>query len=203
MFFRFIVCLLFLGNLTPLAAQDVYLCVWRNPERTMTRIFPEARDYKTVSLPISAEQRQSIEERLGFALLPGQQDRFQYFEMTGQAGRPIGTIIAASQKGEYGAVEFVFGLDEEGIIKGLYVQRARERDQSFKERAFLDRFVGRSIRQVDDFPDFNPDDPSPGALAVIRGLVKEIVCYVELVPAGTGSEQGPVAVVSRRPVVRS
>lgn len=185
-YFRFIVSFLFLFSALPASAQDVYLCVWRNPERTMTRLFPDARDYKTVSIPISADQRKRIEGRLGVSLLPGQQDQFQYYEMTGEKGRVIGTIIAASQKGEYGAVEFVFGLDREGVIRDIYVQRARERDPSFKERAFLDLFVGRSFREAADLAKLHTGEPTPGATAVIRGLVKELVCYEELVPAGTG-----------------
>lgn len=160
--------------------------MWRNPERTMTKLFPDARDYKTVSIPITADQRKVIEETLGFALLPGQQDLFQYFEMIGDSGRTIGTIIAASQKGEYGAIEFVFGLDNSGIIKGIYVQRARERDQSFKERAFLDFFVGRSIKESVEFERLPERASGPGTEAVIRGLVKELVCYKILVPADGG-----------------
>ena len=153
----------------------------------MTKIFPDARDYKTVSIPISEGQRKIIEEKLGFALLPGQQDRFQYFEMTGKTGETLGTIIAASQKGEYGAVEFVFGLGTDGIIKGIYVQRARERDQSFKDRAFLDLFVSRSIDECKEFEGLYSGDPTPGAMAVIRGLVKELVCYEKLVLAEAGA----------------
>ena len=182
--FRFIVCFLGLISAIPAAAQDVYLCVWRNPERTMTRIFPDARDYKTVSAPISGNQRKIIEQRLGFGLLPGQQDLFQYFEMTGDTGGVIGTIIAASQKGEYGAVEFVFGLDNSGVIKDIYVQRARERSQSFKDRAFLDLFVGRSLSNCADFTGLYSGEASPGVTAVIRGLVKELVCYETLVLGG-------------------
>lgn len=153
----------------------------------MTKIFPDARDYKTVSVPISKDQQKIIEDKLGFALLPGQQDRFQYFEMTGDAGQTIGTIIAASQKGEYGAIEFVFGLDDSGVIKGIYVQRARERDQSFKERAFLDLFVGRSMNEYPGFEGFSKAS-GPGAAAVVRGLVKELVCYETLVSAAAAPE---------------
>lgn len=186
--FKFIVCFLGLINAMPAAAEEVFLCVWRNPERTMTKIFPDARDYKTMSIPISKEERKTIEERLGFSLLPGQQDRFQYFEMTGDAGRTIGSIIAASQKGEYGAVEFVFGLDMDGRIKNIYVQRARERDQSFKDRSFLDLFVGRSIGEWETFGTIYGGDPTPGTRAVIQGLSKELICF-ELLVAGAGGRK--------------
>ena len=184
--FRYIVCFLCLFStlaisLTPAFAQDVYLCVWRNPERTMTRIFPDAADYRTVTAGISPEQRRRIEGQVGYELLPGQQDQFQYFEMTGDNGQVIGTIIPSTQKGEYGAVEFVFGLNNDLVIQNIYVQRARERDQSFKKRAFLDLFVGRSIEEKMDLDQLYTGAPTPGAEAVMRGLTKALVSYELLV----------------------
>ena len=179
--FSFIVCFLSLFSTLPLAAQDVYLCVWRNPERTMTKIFPEARDYKTMTVAISDEVREVIEGKLGFELLPGQQDLFQYFEMTGDGGQVIGTIIAASQKGEYGAVEFVFGLDTDLTLKDIYIQRARERDRDFKKREFLDLFVGRSFEDILNFDVTLVAEPTPGATAVIQGVAKELVAFEALV----------------------
>lgn len=100
-YFRYIVCFLCLFStlavsLLPAGAQDAYLCIWRNPERTMTRIFPDARDYRTVTAGISPEQRRRIEDQVGYELLPGQQDQFQYFEMTGASGQVIGTIIPST-----------------------------------------------------------------------------------------------------------
>lgn len=189
--FSCIACFLLLISVLPIAAQDVYLCVWRNPERTMTRIFPDARDYKTINLRISEAQRKTIEERLGFELLPGQQDQFQYFEMTGEKGQIVGTIIAASQKGEFGAIEFVFGLDADMIIKDIYIQRARERDQSFKDRSFLDLFSGQSIKEKMGFDQLHIGESTPGTAAVIRGLIKELVAFEALVLADVESESVP------------
>jgi hypothetical protein len=60
--------------LTSVSAQEVYICVWRNPERMMTRIFPEVKDYKTISKAISPQKLKIIEKRLGSRLLPGQRD---------------------------------------------------------------------------------------------------------------------------------
>jgi len=156
----------------------------------MTRIFPEARDYKTVNLRISPAQRKTIEEIVGYGLLPGQQDQFQYFEMNDQKGQVIGTIIPSTQKGEFGAVEFVFGMNTDLVITDLYIQRARERDQSFKDRSFLDLFVGRSIREKMGFDQLYTGDPTPGTTAVITGLVKEMVAFETLVLADANLEAG-------------
>jgi hypothetical protein len=180
-YFSFIVCFLIIFSVSPGSAQDIYLCVWRNPERTMTRIFPDARDYKTVNVRITPAQRKTIEEIVGYELLPGQQDQFQYFEMTDEKGQVIGTIIPSTQKGQFGAVEFVFGLDADLVVRDLYIQRARERDQSFKDRSFLDLFAGRSIREKMGFDQLYTGEPTPGTTAVITGLIKAMVAFETLV----------------------
>lgn len=173
----FLVGISLLTGLIPAFAQDVYLCVWRNPERTMKKLFPDAEGYLTVEADISEEQRKEIESRMGFELLPGQQDRFLYFTMTDEDGAEIGTVIAASQKGQYGAIEFIFGLDTKMVIRDLYVQRARERDRNFKKREFLDLFVGRTLSEVDELPLLYTGEETPGTKAVIQGLQKELISY--------------------------
>ncbi len=147
----------------------------------MTRIFPEARDYKTVNLKISAAQRKNIETAIGYKLLPGQQDQFQYFEMTGEGGKRVGYTIAASQKGEFGAIEFVVGLDTNLVVKDLYIQRSRERDQTFKDRSFLDLFKGRKVHKWQEFSSLYTGKETPGTTAVVKGIIKEFATYKELV----------------------
>ena len=175
------VCLLILFNPLGVKAQDVYLCVWRNPERTMTKIFPTAKDYTTVNMQVSAQKREAIENELGFKLLAGQRDQFQYFKMMGENGVVLGTIIAASQKGEFGAIEFVVGFDTAHVITDLYIQRSREKDQLFKERSFLNVFNGVKISEVKKIKTLYTGTKTLGTQAVINGLVKEIVTYRILV----------------------
>lgn len=162
---------------TLVSAQEVYICVWRNPERTMTRIFPEARDYKTVTKEISPKMREIIEERLGSQLLPGQRETFQYYELLGGNGKLLGYIIAASQRGEFGVIEFVFGLDRTRRINGIYIQRARERDREFRKKEFLEQFIGKSVQDVDKM-ELSKDITAKktiGTAAVILGIRKELI----------------------------
>ena len=173
----FLAAISLIAGLVPAFAQDVYLCVWRNPERTMKKLFPDARGYLTMETGISDEQREEIESKLGFELVPGQRDRFLYFTMTGADGAGIGTVIAASQKGQYGAIEFIVGLDNELVIRDLYFQRAREKDRRFKKREFLDLFVGQALSEVEDLHLLYEGEETPGTTAVIRGLQKELVSY--------------------------
>ncbi len=147
----------------------------------MTRLFPDAKDYKTEIVKISETQRKQIEQNLGYELLPGQRETFQYFTMLDGKGRRLGMVIAASQKGQYGAIEFVVGVDTNNVMNGLYIQRARERNRSFKKKPFLDLFKGRNILPASSIPKLYQGEESPGTNAVIRGLQKEFECYAILV----------------------
>ncbi|MCD4655313.1 hypothetical protein K8T06_15440 [bacterium] len=188
--FSYIVLFLCLFNIPKTAAQDVYLCVWRNPERTMARIFPEAKDYKTITLEISPAQRKTIETELGFPLLPGQEKQFLYYDMLGVDGVSVGKIIAASQKGEYGIVEFVFGLDVDQTLKNIYIQRARERDQTFKKREFLDLFLGLKLTDADQVKQRYTGSETPGTTAVITGIAKELVALKHLSEISESTKNG-------------
>jgi len=161
-----------------LFAQESYVCVWRNPEVTMRRIFRTAKDYRTVIKKISPAQRKVIEKELGQELLPGQRDIFQYYEMLDSSSSVIGYIIAASQKGKYGAIEFVFGTDTDMVIKKVYIQRARERDREFKKKEFLDFFAGKAAGDVAEMEigDTGAKE-TVGTLCVLNGIRKELIAY--------------------------
>lgn len=175
------IAIILLSGSVPARAQEVYICVWRNPERTMTRLFPAARDYRTVTLPISAAQLARVEERLGAAVLPGQRDQFQYFEMLDREGRVIGHTQAMTQKGEFGAIEMVFGLDPEHRVVNLYIQRQRERDRGFREESFLARFAGVSVAEADRLADPRGGEGTFGTRAVTLGIRKALIMFDELV----------------------
>ncbi|KMQ49405.1 hypothetical protein CHISP_3680 [Chitinispirillum alkaliphilum] len=147
----------------------------------MTRIFPDARDYRTVDLRISGEKREIIEERLGSELLRGQRTQYPYYEMIGEEGQVIGYTIAAAQRGQFGVIEFVFGLDTNFIIRDIYIQRTRERNTEFRRREFLELFIGKGINDVDLIEDLYDGESSHGTDAVILGLRKELITFDELV----------------------
>lgn len=147
----------------------------------MTRLFPEARDYRTVTVPIPPASLARIEERAGAALLPGQREQYQYFEMLDREGRTIGYTQAMTQKGEFGAIEFVFGMDLEHRVHGLYIQRQRERDAVFREASFLEKFHGLSIREAEAFTDPMGAAGTVGTRAVTLGVRKALIEFDELV----------------------
>lgn len=165
----------------PAQAQEAYVCVWRNPERTMTRLFPEASDYRTVNVPIAPAQLERIEARMGAALLPGQREQFQYFEMLDRSGQVIGHTQAMTQKGEFGAIELVFGMDREHRVVQLYIQRQRERDGRFREEDFLARFTGTGVANADPLADPLGDAGTLGTRAVTLGIKTALIEFDELV----------------------
>lgn len=120
------------------------VCVWRDPERTMIRLFPKARDYETIDKKILTEQRARIEQQIGKPLDPGEREGWIYYTIRGENGEPLGYILTDAEKGEYGVIEMVMGITTDGKIIGLYIQRARERDKEFKSKEFLDQFVGKT-----------------------------------------------------------
>jgi Na+-translocating ferredoxin:NAD+ oxidoreductase RnfG subunit len=152
-------------------AQEEYKCIWRNPERTMVRIFPEALDYKTITKEITTQQLKQIEEKAG-KLLAGQREVFQYYElMSGE--NSLGYILTSTQKGEYGAIEFVFGIDQTGKIISLYIQRSRERDREFKKKEFLALFTGKTIEDIETLE----YTKTIGTQAIVSGIKKELTAF--------------------------
>lgn len=127
----------------PLTAD---VCVWRDPERTMQRIFPRARDYKTVTVKMSSRAVAAIEEELGLRLDASEKVEFNFYEITGPGSGParIGTILALAGTGEYGTIEVVVGVSD-GRIVGTYIQKSRERvTKALGSREFLDQLNGKT-----------------------------------------------------------
>ncbi|MFQ3675038.1 MAG: hypothetical protein SNJ64_00665 [Endomicrobiia bacterium] len=183
-YFRFTIFLVVFFSLleTKIFSQEIYICVWRNPERTMTKIFKDANDYKTITKKISSEQREIIEKMLGSKLLPGQRETYQYYEMLDASGNILGYTIAGSQKGEYGAIEFVFGLDINEKINGLYIQRSREKDKEFRNEEFLKQFIGKGIQDIINM-EIDKEirlKKTVGTTAILLGLKKEVITFFVL-----------------------
>jgi Na+-translocating ferredoxin:NAD+ oxidoreductase RnfG subunit len=140
----------------------------------MVRLFPDAVDYKTITKQISAKNLQKIEDKAG-KLLAGQREAFQYYELMAKE-KSLGHILTSTQKGEYGAIEFVFGIDKENKIISIYIQRSRERDREFKKREFLDKFIGKSLKDIENIK----FKSTIGTQAVISGIKKELTAFETL-----------------------
>ncbi len=120
------------------------VCVWRNPERTMQKLFPDARDYKTVTIKLTQQHVAGIEAAFGGQLEKEETKEFNFYEITGDKAQRLGVVMALAGKGEYGAIETVIGLNPTGRIVNVYIQRSRERaNKLLRSERFLSQFIGK------------------------------------------------------------
>ncbi|MDX2093034.1 MAG: FMN-binding protein [Kofleriaceae bacterium] len=174
--------------LVPLAARaDV--CVWRDPERTMTELFPTATDYRTVTKRITPDLARAIEERIGIALDDPERAEFNYYEITGRAedgSQRIGTVLALAGAGDYGAIEVVIGLDPGDRIVGVHIQRMRERNaDKIRSDSFLGQFRGKSKEDpLQIGRDVEPVAEAPTASQTIALAVRKMVVFYDVLRSG-------------------
>jgi len=154
------------------AQADV--CVWRDPERTMVRLFPEAKDYKTEVYKLKPDQIDRIEALAGMPLHSTEKVEYNLYAITAD-GRTLGWVLALAGTGEYGVIETVVGLDADHRIRGVYLQRVRERKRkALKSDDFLGQFRGKTQQ---DSLDIKPVAGAEKASIEITGLVKKMLAY--------------------------
>jgi hypothetical protein len=169
-----------------MAFADV--CVWRDPERTMSKLFPEAQDYSTISIKLTPEHIAKIEKRLGMLLDESEKHEFNFYELKSKQGGKVVTLghaVALGGKGEYGVIEVVIGMDPSRKIRTAYIQRSSERaKKEIEAPAFLTQFNGKSFS---DALEFEKDLKAPPTAAfagnVVRVTIKKMLAfYEELLP---------------------
>lgn len=137
-------------------AADLYAavgCDLNDPDRDVKRLFPSSTGFKTVYVSIDRKGGDrllgEIEERLG--------DRFKGLFETADVpytiyeiyrGKEIiGYIHGVNQKGQYGGIQVILGLDTSGVITAFYYQKLTSRQaKKLKEPAFGRQFIGLSLK---------------------------------------------------------
>jgi hypothetical protein len=181
-YLRYGTFVLFVGSLSLSSAVHADVCVWRDPERSMLKLFPEARDYRTVTRKLDAAAIARIEQLIGEPLEPGEKMEFNFYEITG-AGRSLGWAMALAGMGEYGVIEAVVGLEPDHRIRGVYLQRVRERKaEALKSPVFLDQFKGKRAR---DPLTVNPVPGAEKASHEIARVVKKMLAFDAVLNAKT------------------
>lgn len=179
-FKTFLLLVILVGWNSP-AVADV--CVWRDPERTMQLLFPEAMDYRTIDRKIPPDTLVEIERRLGRPLDPGERKDWTYYELVGSKGKKLGYVIADAEKGEYGVIEIVMGLSVKEKVVGVYIQRSRERKtRKLKSKEFLSQFIGKGVEDgLETGKDIRAvDGAEAAAKEVAFGVKKMLVFYDEI-----------------------
>lgn len=165
------------------ASADV--CVWRDPERTMSKLFPAAKDYKTVTKKIKKETAQKIEALAGVRLDETERAEFNYYDITGTVGsktQKVGTVLALAGAGDYGAIEVVIGLDNDEKIVGAYIQRMRERSgDKLRSEEFLGQFKSKTVKDpIAIGNDIKPVSEAKTASQAITVAIKKMLAFYEV-----------------------
>ena len=118
------------------------LCVWRKPDQDIRQFFPTADTYKT-EVKEPGSKKSAIEKRIGRKLDADEQE-FKFFRII-DGGKKIGTIMTHLGKGQYGAIEIVVAIDNAGKVKGVGIQRDREKKRAeLRSDKFLGQFAGKT-----------------------------------------------------------
>lgn len=158
------------------------VCVWRDPDKAMSKLFPEALDYATITKRMTPEVVARIESVLGSKLDESEKSEFNFYDLrTLKDGKPksVGTAMALAGKGEYGVIEVVIGVDPLGKIHAVYIQRSRERaSKSIKSDAFLAQFIGKSAVDLLEFgKDIKDLKEAPVGTEAVRLTIKKMLLF--------------------------
>lgn len=119
------------------------LCVWRKPDQDIKQFYPGADTYRTDYKKVTSKQKVDIEKRIGTKLDPDESEFKFYYILKGD--KQVGTILTHLGKGQYGAIEVVVALDNDGKVKGVGVQRDREKKRAeLRSEKFLGQFKGKT-----------------------------------------------------------
>lgn len=124
--------------------SEAALCAFRNPDRDVYVLFPEATGYRSVIKILDNETREKTETFLGQDL-----DYDEYGEHTFylilNGEKIIGIIRPHAEHGMYGIVEMIWALTPDGEIIDFLIQRSREKGtRSLKSDEFHGQFRGET-----------------------------------------------------------
>uniref|UniRef100_A0A7V3ZVF2 FMN-binding protein n=1 Tax=candidate division WOR-3 bacterium TaxID=2052148 RepID=A0A7V3ZVF2_UNCW3 len=123
------------------------LCLWRNPDRDIKKIFPKATHYKSIIRKYNKKEKEKIEKLIG-KNLDIDETEFTFYQIFANKKR-IGTVLTHTEKGEYGAIEVVIGLDTLRKVIKVLIQRDREiKSKELRSENFLKQFEERSFKDT-------------------------------------------------------
>lgn len=166
------------------------VCVWRDPERTMQKLFPQARDYKTRTIKMTPERMAAIEKAIGVPLEDTERKEFDLYEITGLVDskpQKLGMVLALAGKGEYGTIEVVIGVGGSGKLIGAYIQRTRERaSKALQAPEFLNQFAGKTKNDGFDVGKaIKPASPDAEAASrVVAFVIKKMLVFHDVLTSG-------------------
>lgn len=178
--------------MTPLIAAVG--CDLNDPDGDVRRLFPGSTGYKTSYRSIQREGGRTllntIETRLGdrfTGLYETIDNPYTIYEVY-SGTRKIGVIHGVNQKGRTGGIQIFLALDNNGIIKKLYLQRISSRNNRlYRAESFTNQFIGLKLEDFDRWNVAratgtgkvaairNPVANDPDFAAIMRGIKKNLI----------------------------
>jgi hypothetical protein len=159
-------------------------CPWREPESDLAAFFPGATGYQTENRILSAK-RLELARRLGRMPTAEENSLRAYCVYRGE--QPVGHILMRRAKGQFGAIEIVLAVAQDGEIAGIRLQRQREPEvirAALQSPAWLNAFSHQTARSDWRLGQAIPDVPNEArasAQAVVEN-VRSLLILLDTVP---------------------
>ncbi|HTL54893.1 MAG TPA: hypothetical protein VL361_04405 [Candidatus Limnocylindrales bacterium] len=172
------------------AIQSAPLCPWREPAEDLKSIFPSATRYEAETHILSG-RRTELASLLG-RLPTGDENALHVYRIYDQQN-PVGVILTQRVKGAYGAIELVLGVDPDGKVNGIRLQRHREPEAVARvllQSSWLAAFVAKEARDPwklgQDIPGV-PEEARVSANAIVKGAQSMLILLQEANKSGANS----------------
>jgi hypothetical protein len=130
---------------TAIPPEAAPMCPWRDPELDMESFFPRATSYQTETRILSG-LRAELAERL-YRQPTGDENALRLNRVY-QGSTSLGVILTRRVKGEFGGIELVLAIDNDGAVRGLRLQRLREPESTaaaLQDTNWLGGFAGKRV----------------------------------------------------------
>lgn len=154
------------------------LCPWRQPKVDMQAFFPTATRFETRVAILSA-MLASLRARLGRWPAPEENPLYVHHVFAGP--RLLGRVAVQRVRGQFGAIEVVIAVNENGQVRGVHLQRLREPaaiSRALLSQPWLSSLQGKTSRDAfrlgSDVPQITPV-ARISAQAVLKGVRSSLI----------------------------
>ena len=137
--------------------SEASLCAFRNPDRDVYILFPEATGYRLIMKALDSEGKKKIEGFLGQPLDYDESGKHTFYLIL-KSEEIIGIIRPHAERGRYGIVEMVWAFTLDGKIIDFIIQRSRERGtrklrseefhKQFRDKRLDDPFTIQQSKEI-------------------------------------------------------
>jgi len=160
-----------IGISVPNNASAIAYCALRDPVAAIHELYPDSTSFKSFVGTVGPEIREALRIELPFDFHFNEFGRHTLYTVF-DSGAPVGLVHARSELGEWGLDEFVWGLDLDLRIHGLYLQRTRDPAASLLDTGeFRRQLIGLDLSELVAF--LRPDgDLKSGVLTIEEPALK-------------------------------